>query len=294
MRSHQAARNESTIFRRAARTRGRNPPTSPITTGRTQRDARRSPGVRWKPNASWREGLPVHRRDVKDCMNDASDEPDDAADERQQHRLEQERGEDRRAAEAERAQRADLADAVRDRRVHRDHRADHRADREDDREREAEDADEVRERLRLLLVEERARASRRASGAGRSSSARLERVEAGRDRRAARSPTSTPCAGTPASSGRRRPRPPSRSPSRRRRRRRPPSTRARRSAATRRCSTPSKRSATLLPDDDLGRARAEHAAPATSRTCGRSAKPLARHARARDVRRPVRCRASGA
>src|SRR5258708_6181858 len=101
------------------------------------------------------EGLPVHGGDGEGLQEGGEHEPGDAADQREEDRLEQEGREDARAPEAERAQRADLAGAARHRRVHGDHRADHRADGEDHRERDAEDADELRQRLRLLLIKER-------------------------------------------------------------------------------------------------------------------------------------------
>src|SRR2546423_4109963 len=52
-----AARSESTISRRAARTLGRNPPTSPMNMEKTS-VVTTIRGVRWKPNASW----------LKDCQ----------------------------------------------------------------------------------------------------------------------------------------------------------------------------------------------------------------------------------
>ena len=136
-RSAHAARSASTIFIRAARAAGRKPPTKPIASANTS-DATTMPGVSVNENASsanvWKFVVEI---DIA-CMNEARDEADDAADEPEQQRLAQERRQDGAAREAERAQRADLADARGDARVHRDHRADDRADREDDRDRRAE------------------------------------------------------------------------------------------------------------------------------------------------------------
>ena len=71
---------------------------------------------------------------------------------RQRHRLGEERGDDARPREAERAQRADLARAVGDRGVHRVHRAEHRADRQDRGDEGREHADQRAGRRRLPLV----------------------------------------------------------------------------------------------------------------------------------------------
>ena len=111
----------------------------------------------------------------------------------------------------ERAQRADLAGARRDARVHGDHRADHRADREDDRDRRAEIADELRQRLRLLGVE--ALLALRLERQPRVAfDRRLHRVELIRIVQPEQHRRDSRCGETPAASARRRPRSPNRTP----------------------------------------------------------------------------------
>ena len=161
--------------------------------------------------------------------------------------------------EAERAQRADLRRARRDRGVHGDHGADHRADGKDHRQRDAEVADEIREHLRLLLVEDllalrldgeswigfepRLQARRRRRG--RSTACTIDENMARRNAwiiwsaspQISESKPLPPASNTPTMVQ-------SRSP----KRRRSP------------MATPSKRSAMLLPDDDLGTPRPPGAA----------------------------------
>ena len=119
------------------------------------------------------------------------------------------------ARESERAQRADFAGAIRDRRVHRVHRAEHRADRQDQGDERPEDADHRRHHLRLVGVVVEL-ALRRQLEARIGGDGRLERFERRRVGQLRRSSTESRCAETPASSARRRPRSRTRTPHRRR------------------------------------------------------------------------------
>ena len=107
--------------------------------------------ARLEPDHDFRPGLEVHHGELDEAQNERESGAHRRAAQREDDRLEQERGDDGEAREPEGAQRADLLLAIVDRGEHRDHRADHRADAEEEGDEHAEHGDHDADPLRLLL-----------------------------------------------------------------------------------------------------------------------------------------------
>src|SRR5881398_130650 len=105
-----------------------------------------------EPEPDLRETLEVDDRNALEGQQRGQRDPEGTADEREHHGFDQERSQDAPSPEPEGSEGAHFDRTVRDRRVHRDHRADHGPEAEDRGHDDSESPDEHGERLRLFLV----------------------------------------------------------------------------------------------------------------------------------------------